>query len=149
MFASASPNRFMPSALPNAASPTPVVPTVSGSRWLDLLAVVLLAGFLLSKTEELPAFFEVTVVRIEITYLAPDGTRHPVPTPARFEKIPYATGPPETTLRFLGYHIEDEMENNPPEAPAAAGGRFEWVVRYAYNSMELDRRKEFVFGPKE
>lgn len=117
---------------------------VTGSRRCDLALLMLLVALQLASSYRLRVYHEVTVVAVRAVYVAPDGHRHALPTPARFHRPGLAA--PQAMVRRLEREIRAYSRRLAPPAGAGPGGRFEWTIRYAHNSTELDGRRVVVVG---
>jgi hypothetical protein len=127
-----------------------VFSTVMGFRRLDLVLLLALACFVLLRGDKLLAFYSVTVVEVEVAYIASDETRIAMPTPERFQMVPYAAAlPTGTTLQVLEKQITGFMRETPLEPPIDKPGRFDWVIRYARNSTVLDQERVLTFAAEE
>jgi hypothetical protein len=112
---------------------------VTASRQADLVLLILLAGAMLFLAPRLRVYYFVTVVDVTMERILPDGRRESLPTPVTFEHI----GQGYTSLSQVVPQVEGRvdlfMATLPPESAGPAGTRYEWTVRYARNSMTLDR----------
>jgi hypothetical protein len=129
-----------------AAAVRPGLPSVSGSRRLDLLAFLLLACLVVGLSHwRMRVYHQITVWEVSLTRVAPDGTRHDLASPEHLRRSSAAGNVPSQALASLEHGIRLYMQGGPATQHADAGDRFEWRIRYSYNSTVLDQQRLLVF----
>jgi hypothetical protein len=129
-----------------AAEARPGLASVSGSRRLDLLAFLLLAGLVVgSSFWRLRVYHQITVWEVSLTRVAPDGARQELPVPTRLRRLFAAGNVPSLALASLEGDIRRYMQSGQATEQAADDDRFEWRIRYAFNSTALDQQRLLVF----
>jgi hypothetical protein len=70
-----------------------MVTFVTGSRRRDLLVFLLLACLIVATSYRLRVYYQVTVVKVNVFQITPDGISRVLPTPEEFHRIwiPYLT----------------------------------------------------------
>ena len=119
---------------------------VTGSRRGDLLLFLSLAFLAVAAGYRLRVYFQVTMAEVSVIRVASDGARQMLPTPKQCRRLRSATLPPPVFLERLEHCIRTYMHESPLLRQAESGTRFEWVIRYAYNSMRLDQQRVIVFA---
>ncbi len=119
---------------------------VIGSRRRDYLLFLLLACFVVITSYRLRVYFRVTVAEVSVVRVASDGTRQTLPTPEQCSRLWSATLPSPVFLERLEHCIRMYMHESLLLRQAESGTRFEWVIRYAYNSTRLDQQRVIVFA---
>jgi hypothetical protein len=97
----------------------------------------------------LRVYFQITVVEVSVTRFTPNGVKDVLPTPMQFRRMPIALSPPSNVLDLLDRRIRSYMHSSSLLSKAEPGTRFEWQIRYAFNSTRLDRRRVLVFKTDE
>lgn len=117
---------------------------VTGSRRGDLLVFTLLASLVITTGYRLRVYFQVTVVDVSVVRVSHDGTRHELPTPEKFRRTGLVAKPPVAISR-LERRIEKYMKNYPRLRQGKPLDRYEWVIRYSFNTRLLNRKYVIVF----
>jgi hypothetical protein len=118
---------------------------VTHSRRGDLLVFLLLAGLVLATAYRLRVYFHVTVVDVSIVRVSHDGTRQKLPTPEKFRRAGLVAKPP-MAISKLERRIEKYMKNYPPLRQGQPLDRYEWVIRYSFNTRLLDQKHVIFFS---
>ncbi len=119
---------------------------VTLSRRDDLLLfMILLACMLILTGYRLRVYFQVTVMEVSVIRFAPNGVKEVLPTPRQFQRIPIPVKPPPVVLEMLERRIRRYMHSSSLLTKAEPGTRFEWQIRYAFNSTRLDSQRVLVF----
>jgi hypothetical protein len=117
---------------------------VTGSRRGDLLVFTLLTCLVIATGYRLRAYFQVTVVDVSVVRVSPDGTRQTLPTPEQFRRTGLAAKP-SAAISKLERRIEKYMKNYPRLLQDKPVDRYEWIIRYSFNTTLLDREHVIVF----
>ena len=124
---------------------SPAQTFVTGSRRRDVLVFLSLMCFVLATSYRLRVYFRVTVAEVSVVRVASDGTRQVLPTPEQCRRLWAATQPPVAFLERLELCIRTYMRDSSLLRQAEPGSRFEWIIRYAFNSPRLDHQQVIVF----
>ena len=118
---------------------------VLGNRRRDLLVAAGVLAFLLAGSFIMRVYYRITVYEVDVVRIAADGSRTHIPTPERIEKLRlWHLSPPEL-LDTLESQLKLIHQEGPYQRSIADGSRFEWTVRYSYNSPDLDQSRVFPF----
>ena len=117
---------------------------VTGSRRGDILLFLFLACLVLVTSYRLRVYFQVTVLKTSVFQISPDGSRRLLPTPDEFHQT-WSPHEPSTAISRLEAMISAYMRDLPLISKVKPGTRFEWVIRYSYNSRRLDHQHTIVF----
>ena len=135
--------------MPEISIPSQNQTFVTVSHWCDLVIFLLLVGLIIVTSYRLRVYFRVTVVEVSLIRIAPNGIRQVLPTPKQFRRMWSATEPTRVALDLLERNINEYMYKSSLLSHAEPGTRFDWLIRYAFNSTLLDKQLVLVFETDE
>ena len=114
-------------------------------RRLDLLAFAVILAFLVATCFTLRVYYRITVYEVDVVRIDPDGARVELPTPESIDELILWHLPPRSVLTHLETSIDRLQREGAWSADLARGSRFEWTVRYSFNSLALDQSQVFSY----
>jgi hypothetical protein len=103
---------------------------------------------LITTSYYLRVYYRVTVIDVRVEYATPEGTTETLPRPAKFTKNRLAASSPDKLFRNLGEEIDRYMQSSGwylYYLYKEPGARIDWIIRYSYNTTDLDQRKVISF----
>jgi hypothetical protein len=118
---------------------------VFGNRRRDLFVAACVLAFLLAGSFIMRVYYRITMYEIEVVEVAADGSRMPLATPESISRLRlWHLSAPEV-LDTLDSQLDLLHEQEPWRQSILNGSRFEWAVRYSFNSPDLDQRRVFTY----
>jgi len=118
---------------------------VLGNRRRDLLVAAGILAFLLAGSFIMRVYYRITVHEVEVVQVTASGSRTAIPTPEHIAKLHLWHLTPPELLDTLESQLNLLHQDGRWQRSISDGSRFEWTVRYSYNSPDLDESRVFQF----
>ncbi len=115
------------------------------NRRADLFVAACVLAFLLAGSFILRVYYRITVYEIEVVEVAADGSGMRLATPESISRLRLWHLSAAEVLDTLESQLELLHEQEPWRQSILNGSRFEWTVRYSFNSPDLDQRHVFAY----
>jgi hypothetical protein len=113
---------------------------------VDLLAILVLASLVLGVSYwRLRVYHQVTVWEVSLTRMTPNEAPRPLAVPEQIRRSFSATLPPAQAIASLERDIRAYMRSGQVAQSGDAPSRFEWHIRYSFNTTNLDQERWLVF----
>lgn len=118
---------------------------VTRSKYFDLIIFALLLSVIIVTSYRLRAYYQFTYTKVTLVRMNPDGKRINNPVPNFIQSYGLARLQPKIMWGLVEKIIRTYMKKPLESNKVKDGTRFDWIIRYSYNSFKLDKERIIPF----